>query len=32
MYAVYPSARATSAAVLALVEHLVAVVPTLLPG
>ncbi len=31
MYAVYPSARARSAAVLALVEHLVAVVPTLLP-
>ncbi len=32
MYAVYPSARGTSAAVLALVAHLVAVVPTLLPS
>lgn len=31
MYAVYPAERATSAAVLALVEHLVAVIPTLAP-
>lgn len=31
MFAVYPAARANSAATIALVEHLVAVVPTLLP-
>ncbi len=32
MWAVYPAARATSAAIMALVEHLVAVVPTLAPS